>query len=133
MRIGSNGHRAKRLAMTPLIDIVFILLLFFILETSFSQFRELSLTRAEQPLAATGSAVALRLDIFADGRIWVAGQSLRQESLDAFLRQQRKPAGTPVLLALAGGVDVQSIVAVCDVLHRNRLRRIEMRALETLP
>ena len=38
-----HAHSAKRVAMTPLIDIVFILLLFFILQSNFTQFRELLL------------------------------------------------------------------------------------------
>ena len=48
-----SGHRLtrssqpRRLSLTPLIDVVFMLLLFFMLATSFSQWRVLDLIRGE--------------------------------------------------------------------------------------
>ena len=134
MRIGQSRHRLRRLAMTPLIDIVFILLLFFILETSFADLRELLIQRPVVANAqSSGETELLRLDLLADGRIWVKGRSLELDMLDEYLARRSPPRDTPVLLALAGSVTAQTVVTVCDLLHARGLRRIEMRALESLP
>lgn len=126
---GGRARAVRRVAMTPLIDIVFILLLFFILETSFSEFRQMGLAL---PGASTGSepgARALRLEVFADGRIWAEGSTLEVASLAAFLEQRHSAPDTPVIVALAPAVELQLIVDVCDVLRERRLERVDLRAL----
>ena len=76
MLLAGRARGARRVAMTPLIDIVFILLLFFILETSFSEFRQMGLALTGASAGAQSGPVPLRLEVFADGRIWSGGSTL---------------------------------------------------------
>jgi biopolymer transport protein ExbD len=116
--------------MTPLIDITFILLLFFILETRFSEFRTLWLPLPLPSSAAPGEAPrTLRLEVFADGRIWAEGVALDRAGLDAFLRQRGYAPQTSVELAAEPAVVLQSLVEISDVLHARGLSRIDIRGL----
>jgi biopolymer transport protein ExbD len=122
---------ARRVAMTPLIDIVFILLLFFILETRFSEFRALWLPLpAAAPSAGEPPPRTLRLEVFASGRIWVAGASLDLATLGPFLARGGYAADTPVVLAAEPEVRLQALVAIADLLQAHGLQRLDLRPLQ---
>jgi biopolymer transport protein ExbD len=125
-----HAHSAKRVAMTPLIDIVFILLLFFILQSNFMQFRQLPLPVPAPAEGAREGPRQLRIEVGADGRLWVEGVTLAPAALGAFLDRRDLPAATPVVLAAAPAVPVQLLVDLCDTLHARSLTGIDIRALE---
>lgn len=52
--LAEGGFRRRKLSMTPLIDVIFLLLLFFMLTSTFSKFGEIELTQAAP--GAGGSA-----------------------------------------------------------------------------
>jgi biopolymer transport protein ExbD len=106
---------ARRLvSLTPLIDVVFILLLFFMLATRFEHWQELPLSAAE---AGTGlaerGAVLVRLG--PDGRVDLNGRPVLREALEAEIAARL--AGNPdrrFLVQAAPGVPLQQAVAVLD-------------------
>ncbi|MEC7795226.1 biopolymer transporter ExbD [Pseudooceanicola nitratireducens] len=55
-----RGRRARRMSMTSLIDVIFLLLLFFMLSSTFSRFAEVELTAA----GASASAPSDRPPLF---------------------------------------------------------------------
>lgn len=130
MLMAGRARAVRRVAMTPLIDIVFILLLFFILETSFSEFRQMGLALPDANAGAQPGSAPLRLEVFADGRIWSGGNTLEVATLAAFLEQHRGLPATPVIIALAPAVDLQLLVDVCDVLREHGRERVDLRPLE---
>ncbi len=76
MALDTAGRRKRRLSMTSLIDVIFLLLLFFMLTSTFSKYGEVRLTSAGQG-RGTGAAqseiypVFIRLseeDVSLDGR-----------------------------------------------------------------
>ena len=125
-----HARSVKRVAMTPLIDIVFILLLFFILQSNFTQFRQLLLPLPAESGGAQAAPRQLRIEVGVDGRLWVDGVTLAAAELGAFLDRRRLPAATPVVLAAAPAVPVQLLVDLCDTLQARRLSGIDIRALE---
>ncbi|MBK6276680.1 MAG: biopolymer transporter ExbD [Gammaproteobacteria bacterium] len=125
-----HAHSAKRVAMTPLIDIVFILLLFFILQSNFTQFRELLLPVPAKSEGAREGPLPLRIEVGAGGRLWIDGVTLRADGLGEFLDRRDLPGATPVVLAAAPAVPVQLLVDLCDTLRSRKLQGIDIRALE---
>jgi biopolymer transport protein ExbD len=53
MRVQASVRRARRLSLTSLIDVIFLLLLFFMLSSTFTRFAEVELAGAQ---ATTGSS-----------------------------------------------------------------------------
>jgi biopolymer transport protein ExbD len=71
----SRGDRVE-LNLTPLIDVVFILLMFFIVTTTFKRNSELKIELPEASAEAEPREKALELVIDAQGRYYINGQAL---------------------------------------------------------
>lgn len=103
-----------RISLTPLIDVVFILLIFFMLASSFLDQRAIQLGA---PAAAVGGASlegALLVELRRDG-LRLAGERLALPQLMARLAEHaaRNPAQR-VLIKPAPGVSLQDAVALLD-------------------
>ncbi|MCX7559540.1 biopolymer transporter ExbD [Sulfitobacter sp. F26204] len=102
--------------MTSLIDVIFLLLLFFMLSSTFSKFAEVELAgpagqgggEAGDTLFVQVSAQALRLNT----------ASLRIEELPARLRESAEDGAAHVLLSLSDNVTAQRLTEVLVVLRR---------------
>ena len=103
----STRHRRARLALnlTPLIDIVFLLLIFFMLTAHFVEEQSLSV---DLPDAASADSMetqdSLEIVIRKDGEIRIAGRTVAPDQLEAAIREAlgdgkvrlRGDAGTPL-------------------------------------
>lgn len=120
----------RRISLTPLIDIVFILLLFFILESNFLQFGELVFNTPEREDSGNSPLQVLELQVFADGRIWLEGRSLQASSLEAYLEQKNYESATPVFVRAHDDLPLQVLVRVVDILQGHALTNLQVLALE---
>ena len=138
---GQKRRRTRRLGLTALTDLVFILLLFFILETRFVTFHQLDFRQPQDRQQDQGAGAgehaegppdpeALRLQVFADGRVWIAGDVLAVKDF-AFYLQQRNPAPeTLVVVAVEVAAPAQLLVTTLDALHGARLDKVLVRQFE---
>jgi len=115
----TNRGRRPLVSLTPLIDVVFILLVFFMLASSFSKEEVIKmLTPAATEAAGDGEAGAVLVRVRADGSLDLNGEPLRRAEL-----AQRVAAwsvsGLPrrYLVQPVGGVTAQQVVAVMDLLR----------------
>lgn len=134
-------RRPHRLGLTPLADLVFILLIFFILETSFVEFRQLDFMQpaTETAVEAEGygevDAVAiapvqtLEIQLFASRKLWIAGETLSVKGLAKALQERNLDPQTPVLVSSEAEVPAQLLVDVLDVLRSVQLTQISVREL----
>lgn len=125
-----HARPVRRISLTPLIDIVFILLLFFILETNFLGLGELALNLPPEKEGSESRQQALQIQVFADGSLWLAGQSLTIASLPEHLAISGYASDTPVVLAVADPVIVQQMVTLVDILDAYNLNQVQMVPLE---
>ncbi|APE44555.1 biopolymer transporter ExbD [Sulfitobacter alexandrii] len=106
--------------MTSLIDVIFLLLLFFMLSSTFSKFAEVDLSAGGSGAAAAADTPPLFL------QLGVADLRLNGDpvDLDALARSSLADAkeGTPLLVSLGDGVDSQRMT---DLL-------VQLRALPAL-
>jgi biopolymer transport protein ExbD len=121
------GHR---ISLTPLIDIVFILLLFFILESNFLRFGELGFDIPEKEQGGLSSLSAIDIQVFADGQIWLEGRALAPATLDTYLREKHYDVKTPVFIRAQDDLPVQSLVRVVDIFQRHALSRLQILELQ---
>jgi len=111
----NRPRRRARVSLTPLIDVVFILLVFFMLASSFTDWRSIRLTSAETGGApAPGMVGAMLVEIRPEG-VRLSGQPMAPDDLAARLaaRLETHP-DTRVLVRPAGGVEMQRLVDLLD-------------------
>jgi len=105
--------------MTPMIDVVFLLLCFFVTTQLFAQWEtEIDITL---PTSKTGQLPQrlpgeIILNIYEDGRVVVNGRTLEGDALGSMLQQVAKLSpGQPVLLRADRGTDYEHVIEVLDL------------------
>ncbi|OUS14348.1 hypothetical protein A9Q89_00110 [Gammaproteobacteria bacterium 53_120_T64] len=131
MHLQSHHRKAlRRISLTPLADLVFILLVFFILETSFTEYREVAFRVPDEPSKAShGEGESLTIQVFPGGKLWVEGESLALADLSSWLLRRQFSEDTVVLLKAADSVPLQILVEAMDRLRAQSLPRVQIQAL----
>ncbi len=126
---GSIGHGKRMLAepdITPLLDVVFILLLFFIIASAFSvRGMDMDLPPAQSAKVVSGAVKELHLD--ADGVLTCDGVTLGEAGLVALVRSRGDSGrgGTAALLLKAEGkAPVEALLRVVDTIRSNGGERL---------
>lgn len=107
--------RRSTLSLTSLIDVIFLLLLFFMLTSTFSRLGELELTAAPQGMSAAPSQPPAFVQLSREA-IRLNAEDVRLEDLRARLFVTAGTEGL-VLIAMAEGVTAQRLVDVLAVLR----------------
>jgi biopolymer transport protein ExbD len=117
-RRGANTRRSRRRAVTldlvPLMDVVFILLIFFMVTTTLVKESAVNVARPSSAFAAETQAGFLGVSIDRDGVVHLEGKTLPADSVrairDALLRSEQKR----VLLWADGAVPTSKLLQVMD-------------------
>lgn len=115
MRIERPRSRKRLIGLTPLIDVVFILLIFFMLASNYLQWRSIELNAPAVQAAGSPMEGAILVRLRSDGGIDLNGETLSLESLIERCRDylERRP-DQHILVQPEGSVDLQRIVSVLD-------------------
>lgn len=119
MRFGGGGRRKALINITSLIDVVFLLLLFFVVTSTFLERPGLDLTlpAASPTEVARRDEVTVELD--ADGATWLDGARLEPVDLEAGIEQALATAGTErVVLEADERVPHGRVVEAMDAARR---------------
>ena len=114
-RLARPRRRRALIGLTPLIDVVFILLVFFMLASSFLDWRAIELDAPVRAAGSEGLEGALLVQIRPDGLLRLAAAPISLEDLAARVREHLET--TPdqrVLIEPASGVPLQRTVSVLD-------------------
>jgi len=121
MRHSHTEHSAKtvNVNLTPLIDMVFILLIFFLVTASFTKEAGIEVDRPSAQTAVRQEAGNLVVAIDKNNQIWIENKKIDIRTIRAHIEQLRaqNPEGTVIILA-----DKESRAGVTvDVLDQIRL------------
>jgi biopolymer transport protein ExbD len=115
------------LDMTPLIDVVFLLLIFFMLTASFTQAQRLKvdLPQAEQGESTQDQSKDWVIEIDAQGRYALNGEALAAEDLTARLQAlPDRTENTVVLIRADAHTEHQAVVRALDAARAAALLHI---------
>lgn len=100
--------------MTPMLDVVFIMLIFFIVSTTFVRDEgvEINTPSASQAVAQAGNGIVVSLD--AQGGIWLDGVVLTLAQLGDQLQRERLQAERPVLIKADTQVSTGALIELLD-------------------
>jgi len=117
-QLGSDDDRAD---ITPLIDVIFMLLLFFIITMTFAEdtFFPIELPKAEHSSTVRTSADAVTVEISKAGEFAVAKQPLPSADAlhDALKRKWDAGEAQTVIIKADAVADAKDVVYVLDVLR----------------
>lgn len=108
----------RKLSMTSLIDVIFLLLLFFMLSSTFSKFAEVELSAAGSGAGqAQGETRPMFLRLGAE-ELSLNGRDVALEALQDTVRGDMPEAGEqPLLISLQDGVSSQRLIDLLGVLR----------------
>ena len=103
------------LDISPLIDMVFILLIFFMVTTTFVKDLDLDLNRPSAQSAERASTKALRVHIDRHGEVYVDNQNVRPWMVQSHVRSGLRAKATGDVLVIADeGIRAQLLLQVVD-------------------
>ncbi len=124
MRIALAPVRRSRIALVSLVDVIFILLFFFMLAAYDLDWRALHVDLARPAVVAAESLATpvegLKVVMLANGDLYFRGRTASRAVLLAEVRGG--PRDRPVVLVPARGVNVQALVGLVDALEPSGVR-----------
>ncbi len=118
----ARGRREATLNVTPLIDVLFLLIIFFTLTSTFKRAGELELDLPDSSTAQTAADdpdSAVELTLLVDGRILLDGEPLEpDEAAEALTGARRDAPGRRAVLQAEAGVPHGDVVSWLDEVRR---------------
>ena len=110
--------------LIPLIDVVLILVIFFLVATVFRLGPGLALDLPKSTTAANVTVTELRITVAGENDVWLGSVRTSLAQLDSLLKDKLKGKDLKTLrVVVEGGRDApyQVVVSVLDVLRQNRV------------
>ena len=117
MRRKHRGHDEAEINITPMLDIVFIMLIFFIVTTSFVKEKGLEVSRpsSSPPKEIKKSKGPIVVKIDANGNITMKGRMLEAKAVQANLeREKAEKPDSPLIIAAHPDADTDALVTILD-------------------
>ncbi len=118
-----RSRAANTLSLTPLIDVVFLLLIFFLVTSEFEEEErrlDIVLPEATSAVPMTGQTSELVVDIDRDGKIYMGGQELDIPELERILSASvaNNPTNQTAVIRADKSASFQPVVNVMDACNR---------------
>ncbi len=121
-----QARRRTSISLTPLIDVVFILLVFFMLASSFLDWRAIDLSAPGKGAVAPAMEGAMLVELRSDG-LRLAGQSITLSALAERVGEKvRQKPDQRVVIRPAAGIVLQDAIAVLDALSAAGARDLSL-------
>ena len=117
MRRKSKANDEAEINITPMLDIVFIMLIFFIVTTSFVKEKGLEVSRPSnsppKEIVKKKGPIVVKID--ANGNISMKGRMLERKAVEANLeREKAEKPDSPLIIAAHPDADTNALVTILD-------------------
>lgn len=130
MPLRTDSLEEPQLNLTPMIDIVFLLIIFFMVGTRFSEIEQqydIELPTASAVTPMTSRPDAIVLNVARTGIVTVSGATVSLTELQQRLETARKAYAEQAVLIRGDGEGMyQSIVDVMDICHKAQIHRFSL-------
>ena len=101
--------------ISPLIDVVFILLIFFMVSTTFVKDAQLEIERPSAGSATAASTKSIRVNVDQQGNIYLGDSPIRSWMLQSRVREEMRSATEKTVLVIADRrITAEKLVEVVD-------------------
>lgn len=109
---------SSKLSLTPLIDVVFILLIFFMIESDFLRPYVMDLTHQSGGAANPDSShTPILIELHSDSTYWVNKTKHPVENIQTVLVEFEASVKSPVVIACDRGILLQQAVDILDIVQ----------------
>jgi len=117
MRRKSRANDEAEINITPMLDIVFIMLIFFIVTTSFVKEKGLEVSRPSnsppKEIKKNKGPIVVKID--ANGNILMKGRMLERQAVEANLeREKAEKPDSPLIIAAHPDAETDALVTILD-------------------
>ncbi len=131
MRFRRTNTAEAEVDMTSMLDVVFIMLIFFIVTSSFVKESSLSFARPTAAPSIPHASAAPLLTLHADGSLVADGRALDQRAIPAWIEQQRSQAEvTQVVLQANVNASTDDLVRVVDRIKSAGVTKVSVGTFE---
>lgn len=135
MKILNNNSERRSLNLTPLIDVVFLLLIFFMVTTTFEKQSKLKIELPEADIKPTTAQTEnLTISISQKGEIFINNNQLvntnRQNIINVLQSTVQENRELPVVIRADANVPHKYVVRVLDVLGTMSFEQVSMATTE---
>lgn len=136
MKFQRKSRESVEINLAPLIDVVFILLLFFVVTTTFTRETQL---RVDLPEAVTGEPFeqderSLEILIGVDGTFSLNGKQLLKSDLQSLMAALQKESGgdntLPLIISADGKTPHQAVITAMDAVGELGFSRLRLTTIE---
>ncbi len=132
MRISEPIRTRRGFSLTPLVDVVFLLVMFFMLSSTFSKFSPLDIGRqssaagaAESPAAAEGAGIrGVIISVSANAAVRVNGEEIALKDLVAMLDSLHAKGARTAIVVADSGATVQDLVSALEQARTSQIGAI---------
>ena len=130
MRLRERRHEEPEISLTPLIDVVFLLLIFFMVSTTFTTLSEITVDLPEAQAAPSETSAAINLIVDVQGRYFVEDKLLVNRQTDTLRRaleeqaQGRKDA--TVLISADAQTPHQAVITAMDAARQAGILHVSL-------
>lgn len=115
MKFVPKKHEVEELNISPLIDMVFILLIFFAVSTTFVRDLQVSLQRPSAESSANSSSESVRVYIDQGGSVYVGEQPVNSWQVQSLVRDELSISSSSTVLVIADrSTPTELLVEVVD-------------------
>ncbi|EAV44903.1 hypothetical protein SIAM614_12848 [Stappia aggregata IAM 12614] len=129
--------RRKRIPLTPLIDVIFILIMFFLLSSTFGVWRPLDValgggapaggTETQKPASVAAVLIVVKARPGSDGTaLTVNGRDMVLADLTEELNRLAEAGARDAVLLPARGTDFQLVVRILDEARNSKLTSVRL-------
>lgn len=129
MRIGQRHTQKARVDMTPLVDVLFMLLLFFMMTSVFKVVPGLSLNLPTSSTTSSVSLTQMRIVASSEGTIFVNSVRTDLAGMDQAIKREMKGKKPDEIRAVLQGdkaAPYQLIISVLDTLKANGIEGVSL-------
>lgn len=132
MPLKVREHEEPTLNLTPMIDVVFLLIIFFMVGARFTELErefDINLPTVSEPKPLTNPPDRIEVNVYRDGRLKVAGQFLSLDELRTQLEQaQQRYADQAVMIRADGRNAYQSVIDVLSICEKAQIKHFSLAA-----
>ncbi len=113
--LGNSGEKSAEIDMGPLIDMVFILLIFFIITTNFNRQTGVDVTKPKSASAISQGAKTIMIGITTEGSVHLYGRQVSMDRLGMIIGQEvTKAPETSIIIVADKDASIGKAIEVMD-------------------